>query len=60
MRHIDPNGQLSAIRKAMSAALHERPKNIAEYHRLGAEHRRILHAANPTIKAAWDDCHAQS
>ena len=33
--------RMAAIRKAMSAALRERPKNIAEYHRLGAEHRKL-------------------
>ncbi len=34
--------RLAEIRKAMSAALHAKPQNIGEYHRLGAEHRRIL------------------
>jgi hypothetical protein len=44
--------RLSIIRKAMSAAL--RRKDRAEYHRLGAEHRAILHAASPEIRAAWE------
>ncbi len=43
---------LAEIRKAMSAALER--KDRAEYHRLGAEHRQTLHAANPAMKAAWE------
>ena len=46
--------RLAAIRKAMLTAL--RAKNIAEYHRLGTEHRRILHTARPDIKAQWEKC----
>lgn len=49
--------QLSDIRKQMQAALAQKPKNIAEYKRLAAEHRRVLHAASPTIKAQWEACH---
>lgn len=46
--------QLAAIRSAMLTAL--RAHDHAEYHRLGAEHRRVLHAASPAIKAAWLAC----
>lgn len=42
---------LSALRKAMAAALSAGDR--AEYHRLGAEHRRVLHAANPAMRDAW-------
>lgn len=52
--------KLSEIRKAMAAALRERPKNKTEYHRLGAEHRRILQAASPSIKAEWEACRAKA
>ncbi len=43
---------LIAIRAKMSAAL--KREDFAEYHRFGAEHRRLLHAANPAIKTAWE------
>lgn len=46
--------QLATIRKQMSAAL--RAKHIDEYHRLGAVHRKVLHAASPAIKVAWERC----
>jgi hypothetical protein len=52
--------ELSRIRKAMVAALREKPKNIALYHRLADQHRCTLHAANPAMKAAWEGCHMQT
>lgn len=55
---INSSEQLAAIRKDMSAALH--CKDHGEYHRLGAEHRRILHAANPEVKLAWEASRARS
>jgi hypothetical protein len=48
----DISEHLAAIRKAMSAAL--KRNDITEYHRLGAEHRRILHTASPETKRAWE------
>lgn len=48
--------ELSEIRKQMSAAL--KRKDIAEYHRIGAEHRCLLHEASPDLKAAWKACQA--
>lgn len=50
---IEPN-PLSDIRKSMTAALTRR--DMAEFSRLGAEHRRILHAARPDIKVQWERC----
>jgi hypothetical protein len=52
--------KLSGIRKQMSECLAQKPKNIAEYKRLAAEHRRILHTANPAIEAQWKACHDRS
>lgn len=49
--------RLAVIRKAMVAA-HKRD-DLDEYRRLGAEHRAILHAARPDIKAAWEQSRAR-
>lgn len=46
--------QLSTIRKRMSAAL--RQNDRAEYHRLGAQHRDLLHSVSYGIKKAWEAC----
>ena len=48
----ETNERIVAIRKQMSSAL--KRKDRAEYHRLGAEHRQVLHAASPATKAAWE------
>lgn len=45
---------LAALRHQMSVALHR--KDRVEYHRLGAEHRALLHAACPAVKATWEAC----
>jgi hypothetical protein len=55
LRLSDP--KLSEIRKAMADAC--RRDDRAEYHRLGAEHRAILHAARPDIRTAWEHCRAR-
>ncbi len=47
------HNRMSAIRKAMSAALGE--KNRAEYHRLGAEHRSLILAAQLRASLADED-----
>ena len=49
--------KLANIRKQMLAAL--KRKDRTEYHRLGTEHRRILHAASPPTKKAWEWSRAQ-
>ncbi len=58
LAEVKEMGELAALRHQMSAALHR--KDVAAYHRLGAEHRRVLHAACPAVKAAWEGCKAQS
>lgn len=50
----DVNAELAKIRQAMTAALKSKPKNIAEYKRLGARHRELLHAHRPDIKEKWE------
>ena len=57
-RKIDPPTaeRLREIRRAMSAALRAKPQDIEAYHRLGAEHRKALHAASPVIAAMWNAC----
>ena len=57
---MDKRSELAAIRKQMAACLSSKPKDIAGYKRLAAEHRRILHAANPAIEAQWKACHDRS
>jgi hypothetical protein len=51
---------LANIRSAMHSALSAKPKRIAEYKRLAAEHRKILHAALPVVKEQWERCVAAS
>lgn len=50
----DTHATLCAIRADMVAAM--RRKDKATYERLAADHRRILHAAVPEKKAAWERC----
>jgi hypothetical protein len=45
--------EMSRIRKAMAAALRERPKNIALHDQLAAEHRRLMKQNYPSMYAAW-------
>ena len=52
---IITHDRMSEIRKAMSAALGE--KNRAEYHRLGAEHRRLILADQLRASLAIEDEH---
>jgi hypothetical protein len=52
----DVQEKLYEIRRQMSAALNGQA--IAEYHRLGAEHRRILHAASAETDRAWQKARA--
>lgn len=54
IRAVTNRPELTAIRAAMAAALERDDR--AEYHRLGAEHRRLLHEANPALKTAWEAC----
>jgi hypothetical protein len=54
------NAELARIRQAMTAALKAKPKNIAEYERLGAQHRELLHAHRPDIKEQWERCVART
>lgn len=54
------NAELAEIRQAMTAALKAKPKNIAEYKRLAAKHRELLHAHRADIKEQWERCVART
>ena len=52
----DVQEKLSEIRKQMLAA--QQRNDRAEYYRLGAEHRGILHVASAEIDRAWQKARA--
>jgi hypothetical protein len=52
----DVQERLFEIRRQMFAA--QQQNDCAEYHRFGAEHRRILHAASAETDRAWEKARA--